>query len=146
LGGTPELRSSENESFGGSEAVVSIRFEHNGCFGEVKVSWLSKLQNNYRIVGELGAVESGIEDWWVVNVTAKSGKTKKIKLKCKEKHYNDFANKIVSNFIDVVSESGEPLIPANEVIPSIELIEECYRTASRFRLPWYETLGVLDGK
>ena len=146
LGGRPKPISSENDSFGGPEAVAHISLEYNGCAIEVKLSWLSNLQNKYIISGELGVIENGVEDWWVVPITSKSGKTETIKLKSKEKDYNDFAHKMVANFLDVISRHEKPLVPASEVIPSIALIEECYKTATRFRMPWYETLGAPDGK
>lgn len=145
LGGKPKVVSSENDSFGGVEGVALLRLEHDGCSVKIKLSWLSKLQNTYRIVGELGMIEGGIEEWARVTIAYESGRTERIKLSSKERVYNDFGNKIVANFIDVVSKGARPLVPASEVILSIELIEECYRTARRFRMPWYEALEVLDG-
>lgn len=145
LGEKPELVSCENDSFGGSEAVTSVKFEHNKCCGEVKLSWLSKLQNSYRIVGTLGIIESGIEDWQTVTVISSSGVERGIGLKAKERHYNDFAHRIVENYLDVLSKGRKPLVPASDVIASIELIEECYRAATRMHMPWYDILGVPRG-
>lgn len=139
LGGKPKLLSCETDSFGGPEAVASIEFEHNNCSGQVRLSWLSKLQNTYKIIGELGVIEGGIEEWGKVTVTFRCGKTKKIKLESEEENYNDFGNRVVTNLLGVVSKGEKPIIPASEVIPSIELIEECYSIASRFNMPWYET-------
>lgn len=146
LGEKPKLICCENDSFGGIEAVTVVKFEHNQCFGEIKLSWLSKLQNRYIITGELGVIEGGVKDWRVVNVTSKPGAKKRMKLKCKEKNAHEFANRLVDNFLDVVGEGQKPLIPASDVIASIEWIEECYRAATRFSMPWYEALEVPDGK
>jgi len=143
LGDKPKLISCENDSFGGSEAITSIKFEHNKCFGEVKLNWLSSLQSNYMIVGELGVIEGDVFDYWTVNVTSKSGAKKRIELD-KEKDTLELKSKIVDNFLDVVSKGQEPLIPAGDVIPSIEWIEECYRTATKFSMPWFEKLEVPD--
>lgn len=46
LGGKPKLMSSQNDSFGGGEAVAYIQFEHGRCVGEVKLSWLSNFPPN----------------------------------------------------------------------------------------------------
>ncbi|MFX0195380.1 MAG: NAD-dependent epimerase/dehydratase family protein [Candidatus Hodarchaeota archaeon] len=148
LGGKPKVISCENDSFGGVEGVTLAKFEYKGCLVEVKLSWLTQLQNTYTIVGELGMIEGGIEEWNSVTISYKSGKKEKIKVKSKERHYNDFGDKIVANFLDVVSKGATPLIPANEIIPSIELLEECYRSAKSLRMPWHEILkrSVVDKK
>lgn len=146
LGGKPKLISCLNDSFGGIDAVTAVTFEHKQCYGEVKLSWLSKLQNYYTVVGELGTIEGKIDEYASFTINYKSGKTEKIKIKCKEKVYNDFVIKIVTNFIDVVCKGAKPLIPASDVIPSIEWIEECYTVATRFNMPWNETLEVPYGK
>lgn len=146
LGGKPRLISSQNDSFGGCEAVAHVQFEHNGCVGEVRVSWLHQLPNSYTIEGESGTIEGSVYDWRCVTVTTRPGKKKEIRLKSNETHYADFCNRVVANFLDIASKGDKPLISASDVLDSMELIDECYETASRFSMPWYETLEALDGK
>lgn len=140
----PKLISCESDSFGGSEGVIRIKFEHNGCFGEIKLNWLSRLKSNYTIVGERGVIEGDVFDYWAVNITSNSGAKKRIKLSAEEKDTYELRSKIVDNFLDVVGKGEEPLIPASEVVPSIEWIEECYGAATRFSMPWLRSLVLPD--
>jgi len=142
LGYKPELVLSENDSFGGIEAVAHVRFKSCDCIIEVKLSWLSVLSNSYALRCELAEIENNFLSWWQLPIRHKSGKVEIIPLHSSERHYNDFGAKIVSNFIDVIRKGNAPLIPASEVIPSIELIQECYAKAQRFNLPWYENLEI----
>ncbi len=137
LGGRPTVVSSENDSFGGVEGAAAVRFEYGRCSGRVMLNWLNKLENRYSITGTEASVEGGIEDWWVVTLRSKSGKGKAVRLNAPEKSYNDFGNKLVANFIDVAGGRAQPLIPASEIVDSLEFIDECYRKASRFAMPWY---------
>jgi len=143
LGGKPKVISSENDSFGGVEGAALVKLEYNGCMIESKLSWLNKLQNIYTIVGELGTIEGGIEGWASVSISYKSGRTERIKLNSNETQYSDFGKIITANFIDIISKGAPPLIPAREVTSSIELIEECYKVATRFKMPWYDNLRFL---
>lgn len=146
MGNKPDVIYAQNDSFGGSEGVAIVALKSGSCTIEVNLSWLSRLQNTYTIVGEEGTIEGGIEDWNNFKLKYKNGKSKKIKIKCKEKDYCDFADKLVNNFIDVVSNKTKPLIPAMEIIPSIKLIEECYEVTTKISTPWYDDLEVLNGK
>lgn len=142
LGGKPELVLSENDSFGGVEAVANIRLKSGECTIEVKLSWLNVLPNSYTVRCELAEIENDFRGWWHLPIRHRSGKVEIIPLETSERDYSDFGAKIVSNFIDVIRKGHAPLIPASEIIPSIELIQECYAKAQPFNLPWYKNLEV----
>lgn len=146
LGAKPEVVSSENDSFGGCEGVALVKLLHHDTIIDVHYSWLAKLQNSFTITGELGTIEGGIEEWGSVTITYNSGKRVKLKLNAKERVYNDFSDKMLANFIDVVSKGAKALVPASDVILSIELMRECYQRATRFSMPWYETLENVNGR
>ena len=141
-GGKPEVLSSYNDSFGGPECVVDLNLQYANCSLNVRLSWLSKLENGFSIIGELGEITSGIEDWNTVKIRYYNGQTETMRLRAREKTYNDFANSLLSNFIDVINETDVPSIPAREVLPSISLIQECYDAARRFEMLWIQTRGV----
>ena len=63
LGGKPQLTRFRDDSFGGTEAVAAIELEHGGCRASIRLSWLSKLRNFYRIEGERGSIEGEVYDW-----------------------------------------------------------------------------------
>ena len=137
LGKKPKLISSENDSQGGPEGTVSIECDSEGCKINIMVSWLTKLQNTYKIIGELGTIEGNIGEWQSFLLVRK-GKSEKVSLDCKERDYYDFADKMIVNFFNIIKDNAKPLIPAIEIIPTIELVDECYQKATRSFMPWYE--------
>ena len=142
LGGKPELVSCTNDSFGGNEGVANIKFEYEECVGEIKLDWLRRHRSWYRIVGEEGMIDGDVFDYWSVNLTSKSGINRTIKVKSTGKGAGEPKGRIVENFLAVVCEAGEPLVPASDVIPSIEWIQECYEVATRSSLPWMDSVGM----
>lgn len=136
LGAKPTLISSENDSFGGFEGTSLVKLQHQDCAIEVKLSWLTRLRNRYSIVGELGKIEGGIEEWDAVTIQYNNGKTAKSSFRTPERDYSDFGGRMIANFIDVIQNGAAPTVPAAEVIPSIELIDECYKKVKRFEMPW----------
>lgn len=136
LNAKPTLISSENDSFGGFEGASLVKMRHDTCDIEVKLSWLTRLRNAYTIVGELGKIEGGIEEWDAVTIQYNNGKSSKMNFHTPERDYKDFGVRMIANFIDVIQKGARPLVPAEEVLPSIELIDECYKTVKRFDMPW----------
>jgi len=147
LGEKPKLISSQNDSFGGREAVAHVQFEHRKCRGEIKLSLLGKLPCTFMVKCEKGTVEGDIYDYGSVMVTtAKSGQQKRLRLKSNEKYYTDFGHTMVANFLDVISRGEKPLVSGADVLDSIEFIDECYEAATRFNMPWYEIPEIHDGR
>ena len=143
VGGRPRLISSENDSFGGREAVASVTLEYKKCRCIVRLSWLGKLPNSFRIVGDKGTIEGPIYDWRSFTITSSSGRKQKVRTDTGT-HSPFFHERPVTNFIDVLRKKDTPLIPASAVIESIELIEEAYKSARRFSMPWYEAQETQD--
>jgi len=139
LGGKPRVISSENDSFGGCEAAASVLFEYKDCRGEVRLSRLSKLPNYFRIKGEKGIIEGKVFDKRSVAVSTEPALGKRKRIQAEATDSVGIADKLVSNFLDVLSNRCQPLIPASEVLSSIELLDEAYRQAKRFSMPWYNT-------
>ena len=137
LGGKPELKSFETDSFGGVEGNVIVKAGYDGCEVRLALSWLNKLQNVYKIIGETGTIEGVFNDWETVTIT-RDGKKEIIKLEAKVKDYMEFGTDLIGNFIDVTRGEADPLVPASDVLDSLELIEDCYRHPSPLAMPWYE--------
>ena len=49
----------------------------------------------------------------------------------------------ITNLIQVIVAGEKPLIAGCDVLDSLEFVDECYAAATRFPMPWYETIGVL---
>jgi predicted dehydrogenase len=146
LGGKPTLIVSQNDSFGGSEAVACVQFEHDGCTGEVKLSWLSKFPCWYEVACERGAVEGDVYDYRSILLQTGSGRQRRLALPTREKLYTDIAYRIVGNFVRAVAGQEAPIVPGADVLNSIEFTDECYAAATRFDLPWYDIPEVQHGR
>lgn len=144
LGEKPELVASQNDSFGGPEAVAEVQFKCRDCTGTVKLSWLGKLKNAYRIEGAKGSIGGDIYDFNNLEVRYKNENLKKITGPNKIGAYVNLGNRLVDNFIDTIQGKAEPLVSGSVVRDSIWWIEECYQKATRFNLPWYETAGTIN--
>ena len=137
LGAKPQTLISENDSFGGREAVARVRFKHETCSGEVKLSLLGKIPCVFSIKCEKGTISGDIYDFQSIILTTTSGREKRIHLETSEKYYADFGHTIVMNFINSLSKKTRPLVSGEDVIDSMERIDDCYNAATRFDLPWY---------
>lgn len=145
LGGKPNLISSQNDSFGGCEAVAHIEFEHKLCKGEIKLSLLGNLPCIFRVECENGTIEGDIYDHQNFVLHEKGKKRRIVQTQSSEKKYTDFGKTIVSNFLGVICNEQKPLIQGSEVLESIEWIDECYEAATRFKMPWYEIAEIKNG-
>ncbi|MCA9102348.1 MAG: Gfo/Idh/MocA family oxidoreductase [Planctomycetales bacterium] len=139
LGGKPEVVSSQNDSYGGTESVAHVRLRHGQCDVEVRLSWLSQLDNTYRIECSNGVIEGGIENWDVFKVTTAGGHRETRRLGADERSYDDFGVRMLGDFFAAAANGSKPLVPAEETIDAIRLIDECYQQATRFDMPWCDT-------
>ena len=138
-GGTaPTITDYQDDSSGGSEAAARISFATDTGRGEVHLSWLAKLANGFRIEGDEGTITGSIFDWGSVQLTSKSGQRRLIPLTGSARSLGDIAPLITDNFLAVIEDGAEFLIPAREVVPSIALIEQCYARRRRFPMPWQD--------
>jgi predicted dehydrogenase len=140
LDGKPALVSCSTDSFGGPEGIASVVLGHHACTIAIKLSWLSKLSNSYRLVGTRGVIEGAASDWRHVTVTPEGERPRRITVSSDRGDYLAFGNVVIDNFLNVVRGTAVPLAPAESVLPSLQLIDECYRRASRLPMPWVETL------
>lgn len=141
MGGQPTLVSSETDSFGGPEAMARVRMRRGPCLAELKISWLTRLANQYAIVGEGGAIRGRIDDWNRVRIETLDGRQQQIRLRGCEATYVEFGVRIIQNFLDVVARRDEPLVPAADVLPALELMDAAYRATRRLPLPWLQPQG-----
>lgn len=141
LGGKPDLISSENDSFGGSEAVAEIRFEHESCQGEIRLSWLSKFPGRFWVDFESGSIAGDIYDYNSILVASPSTGGEQHRMKAGQMGYSLIAARIIENFIGVIQRSQDPIVPAQDVLASIQFIDECYASGRRFSMPWYDGLS-----
>ncbi len=136
LGGKPEVTLCQDDSFGGIEAVCRVYFAYKSCEGVIHLSWLSRYPNTFRIEGDRGAIEGAVFDWRSFTLINTAGQCKRLRVPSETKNVEGFGHLLVGNFLDVVSGTATPLVPAADVIPSIAMIEECYQRRQRFPMRW----------
>ena len=143
LDGKPKLIEYRDDSFGGPESVVRIKAQADRCKIDVLLNRLCDLDNHYQITGELGTIEGELYEWNKLKVKMSSGKIVEYDLKPKFKSFPEFIHPIVDNFLSTINGKESPLIAGDDVLNSIQFIEECYNNRFGFELPWYENLEEL---
>jgi predicted dehydrogenase len=148
LDGTPAITSYKDDYCGGSEARCEISLVHGDVPVRVRLSWLSKLRNTYRVSFASGyTIEHGIYDWRNPILIAPSGRRKTIKTTKGPGSYNGFAIPLLTNFVAVMEGRAQPLVPALSVLPSLSIIEQCYgqRPIHRMVDPPFTVLSEMEG-
>ncbi len=137
LGGKPRLVSSQNDAFGGSEAVAHVQFEHKQCAGRVHLSWLATLPSRFNVGCEDATIQGDVYDYQSLVVKTRDGHRQRVNLKSKAKTKVDIADEVVTNFVNVIAKGEPPLVSGSDVLDSIQFIDECYAAATRLTTPWY---------
>ncbi len=132
LDAQPTLVSSLNDSYGGPEAVATVRLRYGQCDIEAKVSRLARLRNSFRLVGTLGTIDTGAESWNNLTIQFNTGRSQTIRLKPKVADYNALAQPLLGNFVDVIARGAAPLISGQSALPAVALLEEAYASAERY--------------
>jgi predicted dehydrogenase len=136
LGRRPNVISSQNDSFGGPEAMAEVELQSGPCNVRVKISWLSRLANRYTIVGERGTISGVLDHFDRFSVSLPNRQRQERRLRERERTYNDFGCRIIANFVDVVTGRANPLVPAESVLPALDVMDECYELATPLDMPW----------
>ena len=140
LNAKPVLVRSQNDSFGGPEAMATVNLEHEGCQIEIKVSRLGKLMNGFEIVGSLGSIKADAEDWDEFTVKYTNGRQQRFKCASNRLTYCDFAKPAIENFVQVISGRAEPFVSGRSTLATIELLEKAWISARRYSMNWNEHL------
>ena len=136
----PTLVRSQNDSFGGPEAMATVHLEYQGCQIEIKVSRLGRLMNGFKIVGSLGSIEAEAEDWDEFTVQFKEGRKKRFKCASNRLKYCDFAKPTIANLVEVATKQAEPFVSGRSTLGTIELLEQAWSSTSRYAMPWNKNL------
>ncbi len=136
LSDTPELVESKNDSFGGPEAMATVRLRHRKADIEIKVSRLGRLKNGFMIEGTKGRIEAGAEDFSKLIVEFHGGRKQKIRCGKANLEYTDFAEPMLVNFLDAIDGKAEPLAAGKDVLGTIRLLEEAYLLAHPYPMSW----------
>ena len=140
LGGDLELESYRDDSRGGTEAVAAARFRRNGCEGEIRLSWLTRYRNTYRVSGTKASVEGHLFDERSVTLRDPSGKV----LEKRTAPRVDVSHAMIDGFLSAVRGEGPPPVSGRDVLPTVEFIDACYQNRAPLPAPWYENASPVE--
>ncbi|MFL5244256.1 MAG: NAD-dependent epimerase/dehydratase family protein [Gemmataceae bacterium] len=153
--GPAELLDYRDNALGGieSDCFLRLRLEHKGrpVQGTVELSRTRNLHNKLRIECERGVLELRPGDRynvWVVPqenqlVDTAQRRTRSYALQARWENepesswYEPFREEI-DDWLDAIRSGREPELSGKSVLPTVELIEQCYRAPMAMNEPWVQ--------
>ncbi len=136
LSGVPEVISAKYDAFGGAEALMDVQLTYRDAPIHLLFSRLFRLENCYRIECEKAQIWGRLFDVARFQIL-REGRAETITAGRPQLYY-EYGWKLIENFIAVVQGRQRPLFIAEDVAPSISVIEKAYQKAVPFECPWYE--------
>lgn len=144
LPGDAAVTSCQDDSFGGSEAVSKVELQIGAARGTIRLSWLSKYENRFTIRGDEGTIRGRVFDWKGLDIIGPNGSVRRMKAGAGAHSPSGFGPAIIDDFLSAIALDANPLIPAEDVVDSIRLIEQCYAVRQPFAMPWNSAPGTED--
>lgn len=139
LGGEPQVAEYRDDSMGGTEAVCELHLALGGATARIRLSWLAKLRNSYRVRFTSGdMIEHGIYDWRNPALIDPRGRRSTLRTAPGPATYPGFADVLIDNFLIAISGGAPPLVPAAATVPALSVIERCYANRTPFDMPWLD--------
>jgi predicted dehydrogenase/nucleoside-diphosphate-sugar epimerase len=153
--GTAELLEYSDNALGGieSDCLVRLRLEHKGnpIDGRVELSRTRNLHNKLRVECERGTLELRPGDRfqvWVVPhedqlVDTAHSQSRTYALRASWAHeaegswYEPFRVEI-DDWLDAIRHNREPQLSGKSVLPTVQLIEQCYKAPKPMNEPWVQ--------
>lgn len=134
----PDIIESKNDSQGGPESLAYIKMQSSNIEYNIKLSWLNKLSNMYKVTGDKGIIYGDIYDWNRVNI--ENGQKNNLNLNSGILEFTKFGEELISNFIAMIYNNSEPKISFKDVATSIKLISDSYENAVNFDFSWLQRM------
>lgn len=138
LGGEPEVIDYADDAHGGTEAVADITLRHGRADAHIRLSWLTKLRNTYRVVGTNGSIEGGIYEWSSFTRRDAGGSAQRVRTDSSSRDLSDFMDMLIANFAEVVAGRAAPLVSAADARAAIAVIDACYARRKPLPEPWHD--------
>jgi predicted dehydrogenase len=138
LGEKPRLVDYADDSRGGTEAVASIRLATDSCRVEVELSWLTRYGNTYRIEGTAGSLHGHLSDQRSITLEKEGRSEKRTTPKTK------INEEMLDAFVGAVEGTATPAVSASDVLPTIELLDECYGNRRLLDESWYVNAAPVE--
>lgn len=139
FGDALELDTCETDGFGGSEASALARFRLGDAPIVLRLSWLAKQANRYIIEGSSGRLEWSIYDldrfqWF----PSGGGSPLTHVIQGAPGGFAELSVPVLEDFIGALRGDPDSGVRAGQVLPSMQLLESCYRQQTPFAMPWHD--------
>ncbi len=142
--GSTRLVSYRDDAHGGVEAECEVEVRVGGetseVFGTLSISRLRSMRNVIRITGTEQWLESDIGPGQVRLYAGISstheGAADPLVLGASNPAYRDAFVRQLQAFADAVQGSTDPSVPGRDVLPTLELILQCYQSRGALIAPW----------
>jgi predicted dehydrogenase len=133
-----EIEACRDDAMGGVEAYADIFLKGSqGLSGHITLNWLGRLSNECYIKGSKGSIYFEPYGWKKFSIeTDDYSKIQRPGSHINE--YSQFGEALVSNLIDILNGRGSPIVRGEEVVESLELINNCYNVREPIQRPWLE--------
>ena len=125
-----------DDSFGGSEASSTTRFDAGGIPVHLRLSWLARQSNLYRIEGTEATLEWQVHELDRVVRRDRRGGERVVRAPGAPPTYEALGDRVMANFLSVIEGREEPAVEPAHVLPAIALIEASYAARKPYSLPW----------
>jgi predicted dehydrogenase/nucleoside-diphosphate-sugar epimerase len=144
--GPAEVIDYQHDSLGGIEADCEVRLtqNHGGRPVEARVA-LSRVRNlrgTIRVECERALLEVPINERYQVRIQPNNGGGA-VEMHARRRDEPDTAwfeafRAEIDDWLGAIREDREPVLSGRSALPSLRLVEDCYRSARRMSLPWVE--------
>lgn len=132
----PVLLTYKDDSYGGPESLCHFDGVAGDCRVEIILNRHITFDSHFEILGTGGIITGEPYNWSMFSLGRTRQTFRKIHVESSINAYRDLVASLIMNFLDVVVKGGPSLISACELLPSIELIEECYNSRDSLNMPW----------
>ncbi len=135
LGACPRVERARYDAFGGVEGLMDVQLALEQAAINIKFSRFHRLANHYTIEGDDATIQGRLFDFGRFQIK-RDGTTKTIEAGKPLPHY-EYAWQLVRNYVRSIQGVESPLFTADQIAPSIGVIDEAYQQVKRFDAPWY---------
>ncbi len=137
LGDGFDVERHEDDSFGGGEASSRTTLKRGDLKVALRLSWLARRRNRYRIEGADGVLEWSIYDLDRVTVSHPGKGQTVVRAPQNPSGFDALAHDVLRDFLAVMEGRIDPPIGIDDALATMALMERCYEVRDRFELPWH---------
>ena len=131
------ITSYSDDAIGGSEATVKFEGAINDVVINVELSWLSTLENTFRIDCERGTICGKHFEPDRFSIIRERGPRRIRRCVAPRAEVSSPAVQLLKNVIRVTNGQDEIIASGQDVLKTAALIDSCYERRRRMQMPWF---------